>query len=90
MPRIGLDTAASMKETMNVWRPKVSFLVTFPQAEIGLPSAPAKRGPEVAAEDLCGNTETAGACVDKKLLFRDRILEKDEAVESIELPTAAT
>jgi hypothetical protein len=24
------------------------------------------------------------------LLFRDRILEKDEAAESIELPTAAT
>jgi hypothetical protein len=39
--------------------PKLSFLVTFPQAEIGLPSAPTKRGPEVEAEDLCGNTETA-------------------------------
>ena len=48
-----------MKETMKVWRPKLSFLVTLPQAEIGLTSAPAKRGPEVAAEDLCGNTETA-------------------------------
>jgi hypothetical protein len=58
-PRIGLDTAARMKETMKVWRPKLSFLVTLPQAEIGLPSAPAKRKPEVAAEDLCGNTETA-------------------------------
>jgi hypothetical protein len=52
IPRIGLDTAARMKEKMKVWRPKLSFLVTFPQAEIGLPSAPAKRGPEVAAEDL--------------------------------------
>jgi hypothetical protein len=31
----------------------------------------------------------SGACVDKKLLFRDRILEKNEAAESIELPTAA-
>jgi hypothetical protein len=31
-----------------------------------------------------------GTCVDKKLLFRDRILEKNEAAESIELPTAAT
>jgi hypothetical protein len=31
-----------------------------------------------------------GTCVDKKLLFRDRILEEDEAAESIELPTAAT
>jgi hypothetical protein len=31
-----------------------------------------------------------GTCVDKKLLFSDRILEKDEAAESIELPTAAT
>ena len=48
-----------MKETMKVWRPKLSFLVTFPQAEMGLPSAPARRGPEVAADDLCGNTETA-------------------------------
>ena len=47
-----------MKETMKVCRPKLSFLVTFPQAKIGLPSAPAKRGPEVAAEDLCGKTET--------------------------------
>jgi len=27
-------------------------LVTLPQAEIGLPSAPTKRGPEVAAADL--------------------------------------
>ena len=59
MPRIGLETAARMKDTMKVWRPKLSFLVTFPQAEIGLPSAPTKRGPEVEAEDLCGNTETA-------------------------------
>jgi hypothetical protein len=48
-----------MKDTMKVWRPKLSFLVILPQAEIGLPSAPAKRGPEVAAEDLCGKTETA-------------------------------
>jgi hypothetical protein len=32
----------------------------------------------------------SGTCVDKKLLFRDRILEEDEAAESIELPTAAT
>jgi hypothetical protein len=31
-----------------------------------------------------------GTCVDKKLLFRYRILEEDEAAESIELPTAAT
>ena len=52
IPRIGLETAARMKDTMKVWRPKLSFLVTFPQAEIGLPSAPVKRGPEVAAEDL--------------------------------------
>jgi hypothetical protein len=34
-----------------------------------------------------GNGST---CVDKKLLFRDRILEENEAAESIELPTAAT
>ncbi len=33
---------------------------------------------------------TRQLCVDKKLLFRDRILEEDEAAESIELPTAAT
>ena len=52
IPRIGLDTAARMKETMNVWRPKLSFLVTFPQAEIGLPSAPVRLGPEGVAEDL--------------------------------------
>jgi hypothetical protein len=44
---------------MKVWRPKVSFLVTFPHAEIGLPSAPDKSGPEVAVVDLCGKTETA-------------------------------
>jgi hypothetical protein len=31
-----------------------------------------------------------GTCVDKKFLLRNRILEKDEAAESIELPTAAT
>jgi hypothetical protein len=31
-----------------------------------------------------------GTCVDKKLLFRYRILEEDEAAESVELPTAAT
>jgi hypothetical protein len=29
---------------MNVWRPKVSFLVTFPHAEMGLPSARTKAG----------------------------------------------
>jgi hypothetical protein len=52
IPKIGLETAAKMKDTMKVWRPKLSFLVTLPQAEIGLPSAPVKRGPEVAAEDL--------------------------------------
>jgi hypothetical protein len=34
-----------MKET-------VSFLVTFPQAEFGLPSAPDNNGPEEAVEDL--------------------------------------
>jgi hypothetical protein len=49
---MGLETAARMKETMNVWRPKLSVLVTLPQADIGLPSAPANMGPEVAAEDL--------------------------------------
>jgi len=32
----------------------------------------------------------SGTCVDKKLLLRYRILEEDEAAESIELPTAAT
>jgi hypothetical protein len=41
-----------MNETMKVWRPKLSILVTFPQADIGFPSAPDKRGPEVAAADL--------------------------------------
>jgi hypothetical protein len=30
----------------------VSFLETFPHAEIGLPSAPDKSGPEVAVVDL--------------------------------------
>jgi hypothetical protein len=35
---------------MKVWIPKVSFLVTLPHAEMGLPSAPDKSGPEVAAE----------------------------------------
>ncbi len=34
--------------------------------------------------------QNGGTCVDKKLLFRDRILKKDEAAESIKLPTAAT
>jgi hypothetical protein len=52
IPRIGFDTAARINETMKVWRPKVSFLVTLPHAEIGLPSAPDKSGPEVAAADL--------------------------------------
>jgi hypothetical protein len=52
-------TAVRMNETMNVWRPKVSFLVTFPHAEKGLPFAPDKSGPEVAVVDLCGKTETA-------------------------------
>ncbi len=58
-----------MKETMKVWRPKLSFLVTFPHAEMGLPSAPAKRGPEVAAEDLCGNTETAAPVLTRNCCF---------------------
>ena len=31
-----------------------------------------------------------GTCIDQKLLLGDRILEEDEAAESIELPTAAT
>jgi hypothetical protein len=31
-----------------------------------------------------------GTCVYQKLLLRYRILEEDEAAESIELPTAAT
>jgi hypothetical protein len=44
---------------MKVWRPKVSFLVTFPHDEMGLTSAPEKSGPEVAVVDLCGKTETA-------------------------------
>jgi hypothetical protein len=52
IPRIGLETAARINETMKVWRPKVSFLVTLPHAEMGLPSAPDKSGPEVAAVDL--------------------------------------
>jgi hypothetical protein len=66
IPKIGLDTAARMNETMNVWRPKVSFLVTFPHAEMGLPSAPDKSGPEVAAEDLCGKTDTAAPVSTRK------------------------
>ncbi len=57
-PRIDFETAARMKETTKVWRPKLSFLVTFPLEEIGFPSAPDKSGPEVVAEDLCGKTET--------------------------------
>jgi hypothetical protein len=31
-----------------------------------------------------------GTCIDQKLLLGNRILEEDEAAESIELPTAAT
>jgi hypothetical protein len=31
-----------------------------------------------------------GTCIYQKLLLGDRILEEDEAAESIELPTAAT
>ncbi len=60
----------------------MSFLVTLPQAEIGLPSAPDNSGP--VRED--GHR---GTCVDKKPLMRHRILEKNEAVEGVELPTAA-
>jgi hypothetical protein len=32
----------------------------------------------------------SGTCIDKKFLFGNRILKKDEAAESVELPTAAT
>ncbi len=52
IPRMGLETAARTNETTKVWRPKLSFLVTFPQAESGLPSAPDNIGPEEAAADL--------------------------------------
>jgi hypothetical protein len=31
---------------------KIEFFGPFPQAEIGLPSAPDNSGPDVAAEDL--------------------------------------
>jgi hypothetical protein len=54
---------------MNVWRPKVSFLETLPHADIGLPSAPDKRGPEVAVVDLCGKTETAAPVSTKNCCF---------------------
>ncbi len=36
----------------------MSFLVTLSEDEMGLPSAPVNRGPEVAAEDLWEKTET--------------------------------
>ncbi len=50
-----------MKETAKVWRPKLSFMVTRPQEEKGFPSAPDKSGPDVAADDQCGKTETAAS-----------------------------
>jgi hypothetical protein len=37
-----------------------------------------------------GKNRNGGACVDKKLLFGRRILEKYEAAEGIDLPSAAT
>jgi hypothetical protein len=52
MPRMGLERAARMNKTIKVWRPKLSFLVTLPKDEMGLPSAPVNRGPEVASADL--------------------------------------
>jgi len=75
-----------MNETMKVWRPKLSFLVTFPQAEIGLPSAPTKRGPEVEAEDLCGNTETAAPVSTRKFCFETESCRKMRPPRALSCP----
>jgi len=37
-----------------------------------------------------GKNRNGGTCIYKKLLFGTRILEKDEAAEGIDLPSAAT
>ncbi len=58
-PRMGLETAAKMKEQRKTDEPKQRRFVTEPQDGIGLPSAPARAGPEGGAEDLWGKTETA-------------------------------
>jgi hypothetical protein len=36
-----------------------------------------------------GKNRHSGICIDKKPLMRHRILEKNEAAEGVELPTAA-
>ena len=64
----------------------MSFLVTFPQAEIGLPSAPAKRGPEVAAEDLCGKTETAAPVSTRNCCFETESWRKMRPPRALSCP----
>jgi hypothetical protein len=88
-PKIGLETAARMKEQMKVRRPKDNVFFIDPQEGMERPSAPVSGGPEGAAEERCGKTLKPGACINQETLFRRAVLEVNYAAENVELPEAA-
>jgi len=51
MPKMGLDTAAKMKEHKKEFKPKANLFVTRPQEAMVLPSAPTSGGPDGAAAE---------------------------------------
>ncbi len=65
-PKIGLETAARMKEQMKVRRPKDNIFLIDPQEGMERPSVPVSGGPEGAAEERCGKTLTAVPVSTKK------------------------
>jgi hypothetical protein len=87
---MGRATAARMKEQKKFRRPNVRVRLAVPHAEIGLPSAPTRDGPDGGGSGPLLKDADCSAGVDEEVSAGAGILQVDQAAESVDLLPAAT